>query len=52
MTTKEYLYKLILEGQEFILDELNINKDDGYMISGDGYWLWTNTAGSIVTSSE
>ena len=35
-----------------LLDVLNVKKNAGYMNSGNGYWLWMGSLGSIVTSNE
>jgi len=50
MLSSTYLQSLT--GNYILSDENNINRNDDYMYSGEGYWLWANEDGTIVTFSE
>jgi len=45
-------YLISLTGSYMLSDENNVNRNDDYMNSGEGYWLWMNQSGNIVTFSE
>ena len=49
--TSTYLQTLPVSSYT-LLNAGNENKNSGNMDSGNGYWLWMNTTGSIVTYSE
>ena len=51
MLALDYLQSLAGTGY-ILMDKSNINKNDGYMASGEGYWLWMNREGDIVTFNE
>lgn len=50
MLSSTYLQSLT--GSYILSDENNVNRTDDYMNSGEGYWLWMNQAGNIVTFNE
>jgi len=46
------IYLQSLTGSYILSDQNNINRNNDYMYSGKGYWLWANENGTIVTFNE